>query len=56
MEKENYYSYVDLYDQVVNGHLVDIGFAYDQWTGSYQQEDTEKRIFNLKVRGFFSED
>ena len=57
MEKANEsFIYIDVYDQVVNGHLVDVGFTYDNWAGAYQVDDTERRIFNLKVRGFFSED
>lgn len=48
--------YIDLYDQVVNGQLVDMGFSYDSWQGQYAQEDPEKRLFNLKVRGYFDED
>ncbi len=54
--QENQYTYIDLYDHVVNGHLVDTGFTYDCWSGQYAVEDAEKRIFNLKVRGYFSED
>ena len=55
-KRKESYVYIDLYDQVVNGQLVDMGFAYDNWNGSYQAEDVENRIFNLKVRGYFSED
>ncbi len=48
--------YIDLYDQIVNGQLVDMGFGYDSWTGSYEKEDCEKRVFNLKVKGYFDEE
>lgn len=53
---ENQYTFIDLYDHVVNGHLVDAAFTYDSWSGQYAVEDSERRIFNLKVKGYFSED
>lgn len=60
MEIENYdhetYYYIDLYDQVVNERLVDIGFHYDSWTGNYFPEDISKRLFQLKVKGYFDEE
>jgi hypothetical protein len=48
--------YIDLYDQVVNGCLVDVSFANEITYGQVQEEDPENRIFNLKVRGYFNED
>lgn len=56
VQEKHTFVYIDLYDQVVNGHLVDMGFNYDCWQGQYQTEDSEKRLFNLKVRGYFDED
>jgi hypothetical protein len=56
IKERSTFVYIDLYDQVVNGYVVDMGFNYDCWQGQYQLEDQEKRIFNLKVRGYFNED
>jgi hypothetical protein len=58
MEKqtETTYAFIDLYDQVVNGQMVDCGFAYDSWTGKYQSQDYEKAVFLMKVRGYFTEE
>jgi hypothetical protein len=50
------YAFIDLYDQVVNGQMVDCGFAYDSWGGHYESQDYEKTVFLMKVRGYFSEE
>lgn len=55
-QSETTYAFIDLYDQVVNGHLVDCGFAYDSWNGQYKSQDYEKTVYLMKVREYFSEE
>lgn len=55
-KSETTYAFIDLYDQVVNGQLVDCGFAYDSWNGKYKSDDYEKAVYLMKVREYFAED
>lgn len=55
MENERFV-FIDLYDQVVNNEVVDMGFAYDSWPGQYVEDDYDKKLFQLKVRGYFDEE
>jgi hypothetical protein len=47
------YNNVDVYDHFATEHLVD---TYNAWFDQIVVEETEKRILNLKVSGYFSED
>jgi hypothetical protein len=51
--QETKYTNIDLYDHFVNGHLTD---TCNRWFDQVAVEETEMRILNLKVSGYFSED
>jgi hypothetical protein len=51
--QETKYNNIDVYEHFATEHLVD---SYNNWVDQIVVEETEKRILNLKVSGYFSED